>query len=412
MSNSQWNKIINWLKRNFTLNFLVAIITIVSAWFGYDQYRRNNGGKVIPVIFSNYALDNDIKHFTLVTTGDSIVISHPQIAPFYLNCSDYPIENINVNYMVKCPINLNVAPVLDLNDGFSIRTQTFNSYNAFEWSFDYNKSVLYPNETTPHPFKAIKIYPNELKDSLFNYFDIESYIVFNGKKTDVFTSRVHITKYPGQFTSSINLDSIKPEEFTGWISGVASDLRNRISSQTDIIFAFHTYSDSTNSKGAFTHLKNIAPSDLDSLLNTPISPIFLRHHLYAFNEDTVTPNGFKWFDIAIVGFLLLASIFFGFSALKNRDYRPRAIVLFSISMLLLALSYSLSQSIIIHYNINLPYLNYSFYTLGILSTLYPFYLGLKDSIKEKPVDYILMLTLIFLFVIINYFFISKLINIM
>lgn len=52
MAKSQFNKILEWLKRNFTLNLFVAVITVISAWFGYDQYRRANGGKVIPVIIS------------------------------------------------------------------------------------------------------------------------------------------------------------------------------------------------------------------------------------------------------------------------------------------------------------------------------------------------------------------------
>ena len=59
MAESQFIKILEWLKRNFTLNLFVAVITVISAWFSYDQYRRANGGKVIPVIFSNYHLDGD-----------------------------------------------------------------------------------------------------------------------------------------------------------------------------------------------------------------------------------------------------------------------------------------------------------------------------------------------------------------
>lgn len=302
---SQWDRIFSWLKKNFTLNLFVAIVTVISAWFGCDQYIRNNGGKVKPVIYPPYLINSHYKDFLIVTTGDSIKIEYPRICPSYFNYSDFPIENINVNYAIKCPIDLKFAPILEPNDGFILRTQEFDSHNTFEWSIDYNKDILYSNETTPLPFKSISFFPNELKDSLFSYFDISSYIVFNGEKSEVFNSRINFIKIKDNIPIDIynSPDSILSNSFFIWTSSVAKHLKDKVSGVSDILWAYHYKADSIKSYGAFSHLKNIGASDFDSLYIAPTSPFFLRSHLYQFKESTVEKSKIILSD-TIIGILL------------------------------------------------------------------------------------------------------------
>ena len=412
MAESQFIKILEWLKRNFTLNLFVAVITVISAWFSYDQYRRANGGKVIPVIFSNYHLDGDYKDFIIITTGDSIKISYPQIAPFYLNYSDYPIENVNVNYKIECPIHIDVSPTLDLNDGFNVRTQTFDSSNVLEWSFDYNKTVLFPNETTPVPFKYINVNPNVLKDSLFNYFDIYSYIVFNGKKSKIFKSRVHLIKYTERSDSLSYLDSLNNTNFFKWARGACKDLKNKVTAESDYLFAYHTFCN----KGAFSHLKNINPTDLDSLSSNSQSSIFLRHHLYNFNEEMIPRNSINWV-LTGIGFLIFILFgFIAFGAFKNWKEKQTVVIFFSLSVMCLCFSYNLFQTVLRYFNFELLPLNIAIYSVGIISTLYPFFIGFINVIKNirsnssnKSMKY-LFIALLSYFILIEYVFVSELLQ--
>lgn len=408
MAKSQFNKILEWLKRNFTLNLFVAVLTAISAWFGYDQYRRTNGGKVVPVIFSNYNLVGDYKDFMIVTTGDSLKISYPQIAPFYLNCSDYPIENVNVNYKIECPLHIEVAPILDINDGFNIRTQTLDSSNVLEWSFDYNKTVLFPNETTPRPFKYINIYPNVLKDSLFNYFDIYSYIVFNGKKSKIFKSRIHLIKYTDHLDSVSNLDSLNNSGFLKWISGVTKDIKNKVTANSDYLFAYHTF----GTKGTFSHLKNISPIDLDSISTNSTSPMFLRRHLYSFEEEEMIPQKSINWVVTVLGFLiLLLSGVIAIGAIKNWKSKNTFFILSSLSVMYICISYNLFQSVLRYFNFELLPLNIAICSIGIISSLYPFSVGFINvlkNIRNDKSEIWLFIVLLSYFMLSNYLFVSEL----
>lgn len=412
---SQWDKVILWLKKNFTLNFFIAIVTIISAWFGYDQYRRNNGGKVLPVIYPSYSIDTHYKDFLIITTGDSIIINNPNICPSYYNNSDFPIDNIYVNYTIKCPVDLKLAPVLEPNDGFSMRSQQFDTYNAYEWSIDYHKEILYPNETTPIPFKSISFFPNELKDSLFSYFDIESYVVYNGNKSEVFNSRINFTKISDNIRLNVKetSDSILSRLFFDWSSSSAKYLAGKTSQVADVLFAYHYTTDSCRRYGAFSHLKNLAPTDFDSLSILPTSPLFLRSHLYQFKEPTKEQSKIVWSD-TIVGIILFC-IAILLIVLLIRDWKSLndRIILISIVLLLFSIAYLLFNSVLLYYNQANARLRITVCIIGVLSSLYPLLKGTFNILKKPKKgasDWLYAASLLIILVVLDCLFISEIIN--
>lgn len=410
--NSKLDKILNWLKKYFTLNVFISVVTIISAWFGYDQYKRNNSGKVVAAIHSNYVLTSQYKSFLLVTTGDSIKIPYPQICPFYLNNSDFPIENINVNYNISCPIPIKFAPVLELNDGFKFRASSFDSSMGFDSHLDFNKPILYPNESTPPPFKSIIIYPNELKDSLFNYFDITSHIVYNGKKSDKFYSRINIIKL--QDFQTIN-DNEEPteyfEHYYKWQSSSASFLKGKLSEATDLLLAYHTYIDSTRTKGYFVHLKNITATDVDSIIPIPLSPSFYQNHSYIFKEPIPEYKLISWCETILAGIILCFAILFLCISLKYMRERQQFFIFLSIAIIEFCMTFCFLKSLLFYFGIKSHTLSIAISIIGISSCIYPSYLVLRYSFNHsnKSIgDWLVIIYIISMIIGVNYLFVDEL----
>ena len=148
-------QILNWLKKIFSLNFILLIVSLASLYIPLESYLISHSGDIQPTMYMDYNIGNNPRCIIITHTNDSVKLFYPQIAPTFLNISEVPIEKVNIKYTIESKIPYLIAPKLEHNKDFSIQSNYYTSDNTNVWSIIYNTDILYPNQSTPLPFKSI-----------------------------------------------------------------------------------------------------------------------------------------------------------------------------------------------------------------------------------------------------------------
>lgn len=286
-------QILNWLKKIFSLNFILLIVSLASLYIPLESYLISHSGDIQPTMYMDYNIGNNPRCIIITHTNDSVKLFYPQIAPTFLNISEVPIEKVNIKYTIESKIPYLIAPKLEHNKDFSIQSNYYTSDNTNVWSIIYNTDILYPNQSTPLPFKSIYFPPLD-RDSLVLQFTITSEINssnLESRKYSSFISTIQLSDgfHKPKIPCPIDLvrDSVWLNRHNLYQSNAISLIDNYYADDDlcDIIGVYHMTGDTTSTNGYIAQLIDVKKTDLDSLFigNKP-NIEYMKKHFPAYRE--------------------------------------------------------------------------------------------------------------------------------
>lgn len=301
------DRILEWLKRLFSANFIIILLTGITAWLAYKQFSGNLGGEVVPVIYSSEKENGN--HCTLICkTNDTVYLLSPQLFPQFKNISKRAIHNFRLEYTI-------VSPFQDLYFQ-KVKYEVNNAFSSTPFEVDvvnhqvrskhiYKTDKLFAQDETPCLFNNIEFLPVPEIDSFYRSFAVECRISWDGKK-DV-----------SEYASYVNFRDFTDTTFNffDWAYSVYGSINGTVTSKTDLLLAFHLQQDSMQISGTSSLLKDLELSDLDSLcienyLQT--HPQFYINHLYGIHHSNDNKHEKVEWSSVIIGIisLILAILFF------------------------------------------------------------------------------------------------------
>lgn len=286
-------QILSWIKKIFSLNFVLLIVSLASLYFPLESYLVSHSGEVQPTMYMDYNIGKKPRCVIITHTNDSVKLFYPQIAPTFLNISEVPIEKVNVKYTIESKIPYLIAPKLEHNKGFSLQSNYYTSDNTNVWSIIYNTDILYPNQSTPLPFKCIYFPPLD-RDSLILQFTITSEINSSNLGYHKYSSIISTIQISDDFHNpnipnpiDFVRDSVWLKRHNIYQSKAISFISKHYADDDlcDIVGLYHTTGDTTSTNGYISQLISIKNADLDSLFigNEP-NIEYMKKHFPAYRE--------------------------------------------------------------------------------------------------------------------------------
>ena len=325
------NKILLWLQRNVRLSLASLILTMLTAWFAYDQYLVIHGGTIVQVLYnSEQSVEN--KHIQICKTQDSIRMFSPQIIPRIRNNSKYTISHLKIKHTIITPHSGDMSYQFDINPNYTFNGQKHEvQNNSLKTEFYYKEDAFYPTDETPDLFKSILFLP-ECGDSLFRWFDVESCVTWDASEPIYYKTRIIYITFNDNSSIYLSNDTItrynQNDNLNSWVKDVSSFLNGKLQGNQDLLLFYHYYADSLSSKGTFTHLHSISNENIDSLNNDYYNNHkFIQNHHYSILNipKQISVSFGRWF-----GFVLMTS--------------------FMLIVLIIAISINLSDSLSGHPN--------------------------------------------------------------
>ena len=354
-------KLFLWLKRLFSANFIIIVLTALSAWLAYKQFSGNLGGKVVPVFYSSEKENGN--HCTLICkTNDTISLTYPQLFPQFKNISKRAIRNFRLEYTIVSPLQDPYFQFIkyETNSPFSATPPEVDVMNGlFRTKYTYKTDMLFAQEETPCLIKRLEFLPIQEVDSFYRNFAIECKISWDGKKdVSEYISYVNFRDFPDDkpFDKRVSQDSLFIV-FYDWAYPIYQTINGSVTSMTDLLLAYHLQSDSTGFSGTYSLLKDINIADIDSLCleNYPQThPQFLYNHLYGTYQQK-NREKIDWMAIiAGIFSFLLAILFFALfiNSKKNKASVLEQINLCLGSLFFLSGSLWCCESVIWHFELS------------------------------------------------------------
>lgn len=338
------NKIIEWLKRITNLQFITLVLSIITTFFAYNQYIKDNSGSVTPCI-NNIEVQEVNKSFIICKTEDTIKIANPEIVHTFRNTSKYTIQNFHVNYTLLFPnTQMNEKISFDTSPKFTKPQGSLDvNQNVYKWNIIYKENTFFPGEITPTALRKLIISPLETTDTLFYYFDIITNVGWDGKEDKTYSSRIWFYQVKDTFCLT---DSISQEMFIkhhqNWAATVQVRTKGKLDNNgVDFILAYHSRLDSLNEFGQriaplgfWSHFHSINNENIDSITSSVFpSPHFYYSHKYVnyVRENIYSTN---WWSLVVGIMGILITIFFTFICRKSFLQNPIKYNIFWISAIL------------------------------------------------------------------------------
>ena len=405
------DKIILWLQRNVKVSVASLILTMLTAWFAYDQYLVLHGGTITSVLY-NTELVLTNKTFIICKTQDSIHALYPQILPRIRNNSKYTLNHLKIKQVVITPYEHNYLFSYDIDPKYTFNGDKIDATpQSKKTEFYYKEDAFYPTDETPDLFMNLDFIP-DTNESLVRYFDIETTVSWDANDPIEYKTRVFYKTYKDN-SDIIQTDSLlrirKNVTLSNWCKVCAEDMKRRAGdiNDFDVVFYYHYQADSLSSKGAFSHLRSLSIASLDSLQRDySDNNSFLEDHLYKVENE---PRAIhipisRWIVLILLNSVLLICLIIHFS-ISIQDYKqdaPNHLLVACVCNMLLVITgvviniiyhYELIPIPMIHFFDSIGYILFCISTFAIISywiQRYKVYLKQKNLFELIwPVCYLL-----------------------
>lgn len=101
MSKTENSQIIIWLKRIFSWQTIIAIITICGFVFSYMQFRHDIGGTLSAFYNGEIAYNDDKQNVVVCVNSPNVVLPVASFAPIFVNNSEYSIRDFMLQYQIE-----------------------------------------------------------------------------------------------------------------------------------------------------------------------------------------------------------------------------------------------------------------------------------------------------------------------
>lgn len=352
------NKILLWLQRNVRLSLASLILTMLTAWFAYDQYLVIHGGSVVQVLYNTEQTINN-RLFQICKTQDTIKTYTPQIIPRIRNNSKYTINHLKIRHTIITPHSTDIPYQFDINPKFTFNGQKHEAQNnSIKTEFYYKEDAFYPTDETPDLFKQLVLFPGK-DDGLFQWFDIETTVTWDASNPIYFKTRIAFITVPDDSIETYEKDSLRrfayDENLNMWVKKVYSHLKGKIQNECDLLLYFHYMGDSVSSKGTYTQLHSISNNNIDSLYTDYFkNKEFIENHHYRITNTPVqiTVSLGRWFSFVLICSVIFIMLGIAISVnISNNVTDSPNYLLFSFSSCLTAAIFAFILNIIYAYNL-------------------------------------------------------------
>lgn len=371
------NKILLWLQRNVRLSLASLILTMLTAWFAYDQYLVIHGGSVVQVLYNTeQSISNRV--FQICKTQDTIKIYTPQIIPRLRNNSKYTINHLKIRHTIITPRSTDISYQFDINPKFTFNGQKLEvQNNSIKTEFYYKEDSFYPTDETPDLFKYILFLP-ERGDSISRYFEIESCITWDASEPIYHKTRIIYTTLNDscfiQFSNDTTNRFVHNEKLNSWVKEVSTFLNGKLQGSQDLLLCYHYIADSLSSNGTYTHLHSISNENIDSLNADYYNNLnFIANHHYSIlnSPRQITVSFGRWFGFVLMTSFMIIFLVIAISVnISSPDSEHPNYLAFSYGASLMALIIGIIINIIYAYELlPLPLIHF-FDFIGIIITFF------------------------------------------
>lgn len=297
-------KIILWLKRNFTVSVCALVVSIISAMMAYNRYLIENGGQITPVLYSSESND-PIRKVILCIEDDTVKLYGYEFCRRFMNTSKYTMKYSKASYttitkrsLAKINVKLAVSKKYDYTDSFFDITNG-ERYDNYVCRF----GDLYQDDITPNFIDTLTIIPNSYEEVDTMSFDVEEKLYWNTNtpisfRTNFFILRMEKKEFPKEWNDSV----------IAKLKGIMKENENY-----EVILFPHNYSIGYLTSSQF---RNINKNNIDSITSPLDHKAWTMTHLYQFKK--LQHEKIKWHDIIIGSFFIILILLVNLICLKEK----------------------------------------------------------------------------------------------
>lgn len=144
MSKTENSQIIIWLKRIFSWQTIIAIITICGFVFSYMQFRHDIGGTLSAFYNGEIAYNDDKQNVVVCVNSPNVVLPVASFAPIFVNNSEYSIRDFMLQYQIEAE---------DIDVEFSEYFFLYKTNRSK--TLRYKENVLYSHSEIEYPILSL-----------------------------------------------------------------------------------------------------------------------------------------------------------------------------------------------------------------------------------------------------------------